>query len=55
MWLLVLINFIVIVIICRTVVNKFMEFMGADWYMFDVKGRAIFCLVLAIILALFGI
>lgn len=46
-----LICFIIVVILCRTVVNAFMGFMGADWYGFSVGTRFIVCAILSAIIA----
>ena len=50
--LLVIINFVIVVIITRTLIAKFMGFLGADWFEFNPIRRAISCLIVSIILAL---
>jgi hypothetical protein len=50
-WLLVLINFVVIVVIVRTIVARFMSFMGVDFFGVNVALRFAICLVLALVLA----
>ncbi len=51
-FLVVLINFIVIVVLVRTIVARFMGFMGVNFYDINVGGRFVMCLVLAVVLAL---
>ena len=50
-WLLVLINFIVIVVIVRTIVGRFMRFMGVDFFGVNVALRFVICLILSLIFA----
>lgn len=50
-WIIWLISFIVVVLIFKTIVNGFMHFIGADWYMFSAKSRVIVCGVLSFVLA----
>ena len=46
-----LITFIVVVVIFRTVANKFMNFIGADWYTFNPGGRAVTCAIISAVIA----
>lgn len=48
-----LICFIVVVIICKTIVNGIMGFLGADWYTFNVAGRAMTCTLVSLVIAFF--
>lgn len=46
-----LITFIVVVLIFKTVVNGLMHFIGADWYSFSARSRAITCGLISLVLA----
>lgn len=51
-WTIWLISFIVVVFVFRTIVNGFMSFIGADWYMFSVGSRVLICGFISLVLAL---
>ena len=50
-WIIWLISFIIVVFIFKTIVNGFMNFIGADWYMFNAGTRVITCGLLSLVLA----
>ena len=52
---LTIVNFIVLVLIVRFVVEKIMGFLGASMFFFNPISRAVTCLILALILAALGI